>query len=93
MASETILRNIRVLAIGQSVQEKQAERTVIGSTATLEVTPDQAERLILAQRTGMLTLALRSMTDANKDDVVKPAEQPQTMTVIRFGNASQSRVR
>ena len=33
-ASETILTNIRVLAIGQSVQEKAAERTVIGGTAT-----------------------------------------------------------
>ena len=92
-ASETILKNIRVLAIGQSVQEKQAERTVIGSTATIEVTPDQAEKVILAQRTGTLTLSLRSMTDAAKDDVVKPAEQPQAMTIIRFGNTSQARVR
>lgn len=92
-ASETILKNIRVLAIGQNVQEKQAERTVIGSTATIEVTPDQAEKVILAQRTGMLTLTLRSMTDAGKDDVVKPTEQPQGMTIIRFGNTSQARVR
>ena len=92
-ASETILRNIRVLAIGQSVQEKQAERTVIGSTATIEVTPDQAEKVILAQRTGMLTLTLRSMTDSSKEETVKPVEQPQGMTIIRFGNTSQARVR
>lgn len=92
-ASETILTNIRVLAVGQSVQEKGTERTVIGSTATLEMTPSQAEKVVLAQRTGSLTLSLRSMADASKDGDVTPKEQPQTMTVIRSGNASQARVR
>ena len=92
-ATETILSNIRVLAIGQAVQEKAGERTVIGSTATLEMTPDQAEKVVLAQRTGQLTLSLRSMADANKSDELKAPEQPMTMTIIRSGNASQSRVR
>lgn len=91
VAGETILTNIRVLAIGQAVQEKAGERTVIGGTATLEVTPDQAEKLVLAQRTGQLTLSLRSMADASKDD--QPTEESKTMTIIRSGNASQSRVR
>ena len=89
-ASETILANVRVLAIGQSVQEKSGERTVIGSTATLEMTPEQAEKVILAQRTGQLTLSLRSMTDASQADHL---DEPMTMTVIRSGNASQARVR
>ena len=90
-ASETILTNIRVLAIGQSIQEKAAERTAIGSTATIELTSEQAEKVVLAQRTGQLTLSLRSMADSAKDD--QPPEEQKTMTVIRFGNASQSRVR
>lgn len=93
LTSETILTNVRVLAIGQNVQEKAAERTVIGGTATLELTPDQAEKVVLAQRTGQLTLSLRSMSDTAKDDTIKPPENPQTMTVIRFGNTSQARVR
>ena len=38
-ASETLLTNVRVLAIGQAVQDKAGERTVIGGTATLELTP------------------------------------------------------
>ena len=92
-ASETILYNIRVLAIGQNVQEKAGERTVIGGTATLEMLPEQAEKVVLAQRTGLLTLALRSMTDTSKIDETKPAVQPVTMTIIRSGNASQARVR
>ena len=89
-ASETILTNVRVLAIGQAVQDKAGERTVIGGTATLELTPEQAEKVVLAQRTGQLTLTLRSIVDAAKVD--KAAEAPQTMTIIRFGNSSQSRV-
>ena len=89
-ASETILTNVRVLAIGQAVQDKAGERTVIGSTGTLELTPEQAEKVVLAQRTGQLTLTLRSVVDAGKFD--KAADTPQTMTIIRFGNSSQSRV-
>ncbi len=92
-ASETILSNIRVLAIGQSIQEKAGERTVIGGTATLEMMPEQAEKVILAQRTGQLTLALRSMADTSKADELKPPTQPLTLTIIRSGNASQARVR
>ena len=92
-ASETLLANIRVLAIGQSVQEKAGERTVIGSTATLEMTSEQAEKVVLSQRTGQLTLSLRSMADTSKADDLKPPAQPMTMTIIRSGNASQARVR
>lgn len=91
--SETILSNIRVLAIGQNVQEKANERTVIGSTATLEMTAEQAEKVILAQRTGQLTLSLRSISDVSRNDDLKPTTQPMTMTIIRSGNASQARVR
>ena len=92
-SSETLLSNIRVLAIGQAVQEKAAERTIAGSTATLELTPDQAEKVILAQRTSQLTLSLRSMTDSDKTDAVKPAEKTQAITIIRFGTPTQSQVR
>jgi pilus assembly protein CpaB len=91
VASETILTNIRVLAIGQNIQEKAAERTAIGGTATLELTPEQAEKVVLAQRTGQLTLSLRSMaSSSSKDDATS---EDKTMTIIRFGNASQARVR
>ena len=92
-SSETILSNIRVLAIGQNVQEKSGERVVVGGTATLEMTPDQAERVILAQRTSQLSLTLRSITDATREAVPTVAPQPSSMTIVRFGNASQARVR
>ena len=65
--AQTILTNVRVLAIGQTVQEKGGEKTVVGANATLELDPAQAELIVLAQRTagaGNLHLTLRSMLDA-----------------------------
>ena len=64
MVSETILRNIKVLAIGQNIQEHNNERVVVGSNATLELTPQQVETIVLAQRIGQLSLSLRSLADS-----------------------------
>lgn len=91
--SRTILSNVRVLAIGQNVQEKNGERTVIGSNATLEVDPGQAETLILAQRMGQLSLSLRSIMDQGKSD--GPEEMSSgsdsSVTIVRYGNVSSGR--
>ena len=85
-AAETILQNIRVLAIGQNVQEKNGERVVTGETATLELTPTQTETLALAQRVGQLSLALRSLADA-KQVAVREERTDTGMTIIRAGVA------
>ena len=61
--SETLIANVRVLAIGQNIQEKNGERVVTGNNATLEVDPSQAELLAQAQRAGQISLTLRSMAD------------------------------
>ena len=63
--SQTILTNVRVLAIGQNNRAKNGEQVMNGVNATLEVTPAQAETLTAAQRVGQLSLALRGMADAN----------------------------
>src|SRR4051794_8042972 len=39
MASETILRNVKVLAIGKNIQEQNGEKVSVGETATLELDP------------------------------------------------------
>ena len=90
-STETLLSNIRVLAIGQNVQEKNGERVVVGSNATLEVDSRQAETLVLAQRVGQLSLVLRSMLDSaksNTPDDSDAAGAQKTMTIVRFGVAS-----
>jgi pilus assembly protein CpaB len=84
MVSETLLRNVKVLAIGQNIQERNNQRVVVGSNATLELTPRQAETIILAQRVGQLSLILRSMAD-NKVSATDPIQRPSTMTIVRYG--------
>lgn len=86
-ASETLLRNIRVLAIGQNVQQKNGESVIVGSTATLEANPEQAEKLILAQRLGQLSLTLRSLADARPEanPSAVPEVQLAVVTVVRNG--------
>ena len=50
--SETILSNVRVLAIDQTVEEKGGQRVVVGKTATLELTQRQAETLVMSRTHG-----------------------------------------
>jgi pilus assembly protein CpaB len=65
--SETILRNMRLLAIEQTIDEKTA-KPVIGQTVTLEATPREAESLALAASMGDLSLALRSVPSLGPED-------------------------
>ncbi|MBR0557448.1 Flp pilus assembly protein CpaB [Ciceribacter sp. L1K23] len=68
--TETILTNIRVLAIDQQIEEsKEGGKAVLGATATLELTPDQAKVITVAQQMAdRLSLALRSVADAQEAD-------------------------
>lgn len=86
--SETILRNVRVLAIDQMLEDKDGQKVVIGKTATLELNPQQSEMLALSRQRGTLSLALRSLADARP---VGPntEEDPQLsssrINFVRFG--------
>jgi pilus assembly protein CpaB len=86
ISSDTIVTNVRVLAIAENVQEKNGERFVKGTNATLELTPQQAELVVASQRIsgGTLSLSLRSMLDASNRDSVKQEKDPQ-LTVVRYG--------
>jgi pilus assembly protein CpaB len=81
--SETILTNVRVLAIDQTVEEKNGQRVVVGKTATLEIAPRQAETLTLARQLGTLSLALRSLLDASK--VAEEDDRKPDINTVRFG--------
>jgi pilus assembly protein CpaB len=89
--AEIVLSNIRVLAIDQAVEEKNGQKVVIGKTATLELSPPQAETLATSRQLGTISLALRSITDANAPD--KPVDEDavgkrNSVNVIRFGVSS-----
>jgi pilus assembly protein CpaB len=65
-ATETILKNVRVLATDQSTsQESDNGKTIVHTfhNATLEVTPKIAERIEVAQQGGALSLVLRPISD------------------------------
>jgi pilus assembly protein CpaB len=64
--SETIIRNVRVLATDQRINARDAEGNQVATaiaTVTLEATPRIAERIAVAQSIGQLSLSLRSLAD------------------------------
>lgn len=73
--SETILKNVRVLAMDQKIDDTNAKPS-IPKTATLEVTPKQAEILMVAAQLGRLSLSLRSLSDQDMsfDDTQEDAQ-------------------
>jgi pilus assembly protein CpaB len=73
---------VRVLAIDQTVQEKDGQKVVVGKTATLELTPTQAETLVMSRQRGTLSLALRALTEN------KSAPKPETEDERRSGTVN-----
>jgi pilus assembly protein CpaB len=68
-SAETIMRNMRVVAINQKLSHDPKEGVAEpGNLVTLEVTPDQAEQLLVAQQVGTLSLTLRSMVKGPDDN-------------------------
>ena len=63
--SETVMRNVKVLAVGQVTKPEDGAQTVDGGNATLEVGADDAEALALADAQGDLSLVLRSYADVD----------------------------
>ena len=94
--SETILRNIRVLAIGQDLEQKDNKKVALGKTATLELTSSQAEALALNQAVGEISLSLRPLEDAMKskantaEEDTPKKERSTGIKVLRYGNWSRT---
>ena len=94
--SETLFRNIRVLAIGQDLDQKDGKKVATGKTATLELTPSQSETLALNNSIGEVSLALRSLEDAIKskngalEDDAPRKDRPTGIKVLRYGNWSRT---
>ncbi|MGB4106504.1 MAG: Flp pilus assembly protein CpaB [Alphaproteobacteria bacterium] len=62
-ATETILQNVKVLAVDQAAQRPEDEKVKVGKTVTLALGMADAEKLALAGSIGELTLALRGIGD------------------------------
>ena len=95
--TETILKNVRVLAIDQVFYQGESESaSQIGNTATLEVSPEEAELIAHSQRLGTISLSLRPWADARdtgsrgaRTDLLKGGNTPGGgITIYRNGQAS-----
>ena len=80
-ASETILRNVRVIAVDQKLGSDLAARTAedapavtIARTITLEVPPEGAEIIAVARNLGAISLTLRSLILQGPDGARPDAE-------------------
>lgn len=96
LITQTVLRNLRVLAIDQSAEVAKDAKTIVGAVATLEVAAGDAELLADAQaeskKGGSLVLALRAYTDAGApagSGGSGPSGPGRTIRVYRAGQSSE----
>lgn len=94
--TETVLNNVRILAIDQTIEDQNGEQVVVGQTATLELSPQQAQILTVAQQIAdRLTLALRSIADSRTSEtdaedavhLIGGSKQNGAVTVVKSGIA------
>ena len=91
--SKIVLQNIKVLASGQNIDKPENEREANSVKAvTLQVTPEQAEKLALASAEGKLQLVMRNQIDQGDEqtpgvnkrnlltgDIAMPAPDPGSL--------------
>ena len=100
--AKTFMSNMRVLSIGTISAVSADNRPIQAPTATLEVTPTEAERLMIAQGTGRIQLSLRGYGDpdsirttgANSEDVlaqlrIAPTAKPEPVRRVSSGNGGK----
>lgn len=105
-ASETVIENVRILAVdtndtkaideedgGEKKKKKKASKK---ATVTVEVTPDDAEKLVLADKMGDIGFALRSIgdnSDPQTDRTTTDVGMSRVMTNLSNMNGTSSAVR
>jgi pilus assembly protein CpaB len=92
--ARTVISDVRVLAIDQAFDNKNQKAVSDAKTATLELTPAQAEEVVRAQATGTVSLTLRALGDGAFPRLAKGQTPPPTaandgdsgaVSIIRYG--------
>ena len=91
--SDTILNNVRVLAIDQVVGDRAEPALTVKDTVTLELSPRQAEMVVQAQQLGVISLALRSVREGEPNVTEDPEQSGGSVKVVRSGITSTIAVR
>jgi pilus assembly protein CpaB len=87
-STKTLMSSVRVLAIDQTMSQDKDQKSVPGAkSATLELTPAQAEGVVRAQAAGTLSLSLRPLGDTATTAVTAANTRPDVgeVAVIRYG--------
>jgi pilus assembly protein CpaB len=80
--AKLFLENMRVLSMGSRTTRDDSGDPTPATTATLEVTPTQAERLAVAMRQGIIQLVLRGFDDTDSTDT-KGASSSEVLAQLR----------
>lgn len=91
--TETILTNIRVLAVDQQVGDRSEPAMVVKDTVTLELTPRQVEMAAQAQQLGTISLSLRSVSEPAGAIAEEPDNDGGPVKIVRAGVTSTVSVR
>ena len=79
---DLLLQGVKVLAIDQMADETRDQASVV-RTVTFEVTTQEAQKLVLAQNVGTLSLALRNVSSSD-------VEEPDRVTIADLGEPTVS---
>lgn len=77
VVSQTFVRDVRVVAVDQQLDNPD-NKAILAKTITVEVTPQQAERIAVATEMGKISLALRGL--ANQPRIKDPEDNQVTVT-------------
>jgi Flp pilus assembly protein CpaB len=93
LMTDILLQNVKVLAIDQ-VADVKKDTPAVAKAVTLEVTPNDAQKLVLAQQVGTLSLSLRNVTNAKsvnpqsvhlrdlRSSVPEPVPEPEPKPLV-----------
>jgi pilus assembly protein CpaB len=90
----TILRDVRVIGIDQIVKQEEDQQAVVAKTATLEVTPAEAELVAQADALGTLSVALRALgddvevTSTGLTSLQQTTQSGRSVMIFRYGLGS-----
>ena len=87
-ASETVLTNVRVLAVGQTINDQKG-KPIVAKTATLEVTPKQVEIVAVAVQLGKLSLSLRALAMSEEEMLQTTPQNARANSFTRDSDVSR----
>ena len=88
--AKLFMENMRVLSVGHEVQRDAQGKPINAATITLEVTPDEAERLAVATSQGSIQMVLRGYGDPDSIDT-KGATSRDVLSQLRVAQPTPAR--